>query len=95
MHVTTLKLPKELKQRISALVERSGGSAHAWMLSALARETELAELREGFISEALEAANEIDAGGPVYTMKDVHAYLRARAKGGSDLKPSPVKARRR
>lgn len=39
---TSLKLPDVLKKRIAALVEGSGRSAHAFMVEAIARETERA-----------------------------------------------------
>ena len=42
MSVTSLKLPDELKKRIAALVAGSGRSAYAFMVEAIARETERA-----------------------------------------------------
>lgn len=65
------------------------------MVDAIRREAELSEQREAFIKDAEKAAAEVDAGGPVYSMKDVHAYLRAKASGKSARRPRPVKVTRR
>ena len=92
---TTLKLPATLKARIGPLARRSGKTPHAWMVEALEREAERAELREGFIQDALEAADEIDRGGPLYAAEDVRAYLIGRAEGKGTTRPKPVAGRRR
>ncbi|MHB8872236.1 MAG: CopG family ribbon-helix-helix protein [Myxococcaceae bacterium] len=56
---TTLKLPAELKSRIEPLAAQEGKTPHAWMVDALKTQTELAELRRGFIRDALESAAEV------------------------------------
>lgn len=70
-------------------------SPHAWMVDALRREAALSELRERFLEEAEQAAEEIDAGGPVYELQDVHAYLRAKLRGRSARRPAPARAKPR
>jgi len=50
----------------------------------------LSERREAFLAEALASAAETDAGGPLYAMEDVHAYIRARAAGRMPELPKPV-----
>ncbi len=87
---TTLKLPDELKSRIAPLAESAGKTPHAWMVEALQAQAELAELRESFVAEALASAAETDAGGPLYAMEDVHAYIRARAAGRKPSRPKPL-----
>lgn len=95
MPVTTLKLPAQLKARIGPLARLSGKSPHAWMLDALHKEAELSEAREQFITEALEAAQGIDEGEPVFSMEDVHAFVRARAKGERTRRPKALRASKR
>lgn len=92
---TTLKLPDELKARIAPLAESAGKTPHAWMVEALQAQAELAEMREAFLSEALASAAETDAGGPLYAMEDVHAYIRARAAGKKAARPKPIVRARR
>ena len=94
MNATTLKLPPELKKRIAPLARRSGKSPHAWMIDALMREAELSEVREQFIDEAEEAAADIDSGGFVYAMEDVHAYIRAKRHGRGARRPGSVDVKR-
>ncbi len=90
---TTLKLPKELKKRISPLAQSSGKTPHAWMLEALERQAALAELREQFVREAESAAAAIDAGAPLYAAGDIHAYVLARAAGKPARRPAAVRRR--
>ena len=54
MSVTSLKLPDALKKRIAALVEGSGRSAHAFMVEAIARETERASGSRSGLSRVLD-----------------------------------------
>ena len=87
---TTLKLPDELKARIAPLAELVGKTPHAWMIEALEAQAKLAEMRRSFIEDALASAAEVDAGGPLYAMEDVHAYIRARAAGKTVERPNPI-----
>ncbi|MBX7117285.1 MAG: hypothetical protein K1X64_23405 [Myxococcaceae bacterium] len=91
---TTLKLPDELKERIAPLAQKLGKTPHAWMVAALESEAERAERWEGFVGEAEEAAREIDAGGPVYAMDDVHVYFRSKVAGKKARRPKAVKISR-
>jgi len=88
---TTLKLPEELKARIATAAEKAGKTPHAFMLEALELQLERAEMRRSFLEDATAAAAEIDAGGPLYAMEDVHAYIQARVAGKSAKRPRPVK----
>lgn len=90
-----MKLPPELKQRITPLARRAGKTPHGWMVDALTRETHLAELREQFIDEALEAAADIDAGGATYSLEAVHAYAKAKLNGENPSRPAPLRNRTR
>ncbi|MFN0314430.1 MAG: CopG family transcriptional regulator [Burkholderiales bacterium] len=92
---TTLKLPEQLKARIAPLAEASGKTAHAWMVEALEAQAALAEMRRAFLDEALASAAQVDAGGPLYAMEDVHAYIRTLASGKPAKRPKPVKPARK
>jgi hypothetical protein len=54
----------------------------------------LAERRKKFIADAEASAADVDAGGPLYAAKDVHAYIVARAAGKAVRKPQPVRRAR-
>ena len=87
---TTLKLPEELKARIAPLAESAIKTPHAWMIEALEAQAKLAEMRLSFIRDAQTSAAEVDAGGALYAMQDVHEYILAKAAGKSAKHPKPA-----
>ena len=87
---TTLKLTEELKTRIAPLAKSAAKTPHAWMVEALEAQAKLAEMRLSFINDALTSAAAVDAGGSLYAMQDVHAYILARADGKPAKRPKPV-----
>lgn len=89
---TTLKLPDELKVRITSAAQASGKSPHAFMIEALEAQARLAEMRQSFINDAIASVDEVDAGGALYAMKDVQAYILARTSGKAAKRPQPVRA---
>ena len=84
---TTLKLSPELKTRIARVAKGTGQTPHAFMIEALARETEQAERRRRMTADALAARAEFERTGLGYAMEDVHLHLRARLKGRTAAKP--------
>lgn len=94
MGATSLKLPDELKKRIQTLVSGTGQSVHAFMVDAIARETERVELRRRFGEEARQAEEEALASGRVYDADEVFAYLKERAAGKKAKRPRPKAWRR-
>lgn len=87
---TTLKLPEELKARIASSAQASGMSPHAFMLGALEAQVRLSEMRQSFIADALASGAEVDAGGALYAMEDVQAYIVARTSGKAAKRPKSV-----
>lgn len=88
---TTLKLPAELKERITPLAESAGKSAHAWMVEALEQQAVAAEKRLAFVAAALAARAKVAETGLVYPAEHVHAYIRAKARGKKPRRPDPVR----
>ena len=84
---TTLKLPPDLKERISRVVHGTGQTAHAFMLEAIRAQTERAERHQDFTAAALKAREEFARTGTAYAMEEVHAYVKARASGTKPAKP--------
>lgn len=87
---TTLKLPEELKARIASAAQASGKSPHAFMIEALEAQARMAEMRQSFIDDAIASAAEVDAGGALYAMEDVQAYILARTVGKTAKRPKPI-----
>lgn len=86
---TSLKLPAELKARVDALAEAAGKSPHAFMVEAIEREAARAERYEAFLSEALEADDDMERTGLYYAAEDVFRYMTARAEGKRARRPRP------
>ena len=87
MGATSLKLPDDLKKRIQALVSGTDQTAHAFMVGAIARETERAELRRRFGDEARQAEEKALASGKAYDAGEVFSHLKARAAGKKTRRP--------
>jgi predicted transcriptional regulator len=85
--VTTLKLPDQLKARIAALAREQDKTPHAFMVEAIAEQTERAERRHGFVTAALNAEREVAEDGAAYDADDVFAWLRARVAGTQPRRP--------
>jgi predicted transcriptional regulator len=94
MSATSLKLSKELKQRIGELVDGTNKTAHAFMIDAIEQVARQEELRRRFGAEAAAAEQETEHSGKVYDGKETFDYLEARVRGGTAKKPR-MKAWRR
>lgn len=86
---TTLKLPPDLKDRISKVIEGTGQTAHAFMVDAIRTQTECAERHREFVAAALAARAEFTRSRIGYAMEDIHPYINARAEGRKTRKPKP------
>ncbi|MBM3393344.1 MAG: ribbon-helix-helix protein, CopG family [Betaproteobacteria bacterium] len=87
MAATSIKLPDELKKRIDTLVADSGKTAHAFMVEAIERETERAELRRRFHADASAAEMEVNTSGKAFDAREVFDYLEGKLKGKKVSKP--------
>ncbi len=97
MMTTSLKLPDELKENIRRISAQCQTSPHAFMLQTLESEVQRRMLRDDFLADAQASAAEIDAGGSVYALADVHMWVKAkidaRANGQKVSDPKPMRAR--
>lgn len=88
---TTLKLPEDLRKRITPLAESAGKTPHAWMVEAIESQAALAERRRAFVAGALAAEKSVGRTGKVYAFEDVSRYMRALANGKAAKRPKPMK----
>jgi predicted transcriptional regulator len=89
MAATSIKLPDELKKRVSAAAKAAGQSPHAFMLAAIEQQTRLAEARRAFMQQALDARKSMEESGVGYEASEVHAYLARRAESKRVRRPKP------
>ena len=76
MSTTTLRLPPDLRERISKLAEESGTTAHSFMLEAIAERVANEELRRAFLEESdNRIANLVETGMGI-EWADMRGYLR-------------------
>ena len=92
---TTLKIPEDLKVRLSALADAEGKSPHAWMIEALEREARRAERRQEYLAAGDAALVAYEKNGIAYAIEDVERYVVALAEGGKAPKPKPTKRTRK
>jgi predicted transcriptional regulator len=84
---TTIRLSKELKERIARLVEGSDQSMHAFLLEAIEQRTSEAERRREFVQAAVAAREDMSQTGKGFPADKVHAYVRPRAAGKKVVGP--------
>jgi len=89
MATTSLKLPDALKERVIKLAEIAGKTPHAFMVEAIATETERIEEDRAFMARAIEAKKHYDETGIGYPAEEVYEYIREKLKGNNppDLIP--------
>jgi predicted transcriptional regulator len=91
MSTTTIRLPEELKARISAVTKRSGTTAHSFILDAIAEKTAEQERRSEFHDLAEERYANIVASGKTVPWGEMRQYLESRLAGGKPKRPTAKK----
>lgn len=87
MSTTSLKLPEDVKQLAVAVAKRQGVTPHAFMVDAIRAAVAAAEKRAAFVSGAVASRAETLKSGKGYSADEVHAYVRARARGKAASRP--------
>jgi len=88
---TTIRIEDDLKNRVLAAAEKAGKTAHAFMMDAIARTVEQAELDNAFHALAEERWANICSTGKSVAWEDAKVYLVARANGERPRKPAARK----
>jgi predicted transcriptional regulator len=87
MSATSLKLPDDLKQRLAQLAANAGQTPHAYMIDALSREAERADLQAKFAADADRSEKQTLASGKAHSLNAAFDYLEARLSGKKVKKP--------
>ena len=94
MTTTTIRIEDDLKARLAVAAERAGTTAHAFILEAIARTVEQAELDDEFHRIAEERWANVLATTKTVSWDDAKVYLEGRARGDRPRKPAARKLRR-
>ena len=94
MSTTTIRIEDDLKARVAAAADRSGKTAHAFMLDAIAQTVEQVELDDDFHRVADARWAKVLASGKTVAWDQAKAFLEARSRGERPPKPAARKAGR-
>jgi predicted transcriptional regulator len=94
MATTTIRIDDKLKTRVAAAAERTGKTAHAFILDAIAQTVEHVEQDDEFHSLTDERWAKVLAKGKTVPWDEAKAYLAARARGEGLVKPAARKLAR-
>ncbi len=88
MATTTIRIEDDLKARIAAAAERTGKTAHAFMLDAIAQTVEGDELDDAFRQTADTRWANLLATGKTVPWDEAKSWLESRSRGENPAKPS-------
>ncbi len=94
MSTTTIRIEDELKARVSAAAQRTGKTAHAFILDAISQTVEQAEQDEEFHRLADARWAKLMATGKTVAWDEARSYLEALSRGERARKPTARKAGR-
>ena len=91
MSTTTIRLPDDLKEKISRAAKRAGTTSHNFILEAIAEKAELTEQRNDFLSVAEARYAAIVASGRTIPWVDMQRYLKEKVAGKKVSRPAAKK----
>ena len=94
MSTTTIRLPEDLKARVAAAAERTGTTAHNFILQAIAEKASQEELRSDFNDVAEQRYAKIVATGKTIPWNEMRGYLADRVAGKTAIRPVAKKLNR-
>ena len=94
MSTTTIRLPDDLKEKVSRAAKLAGITSHNFILEAIAEKAELMEQRNNFLSVAESRYTAIVASGRTIPWADMQRYLKAKAAGKKATRPAAKKLAR-
>jgi len=94
MSTTTIRLPEELKARVTAAAKRAGTTSHNFILEAIAEKADQEERRGEFHDTAERRYAEIVASGKAIPWTEMRRYLENRLAGKKARRPAARKLAR-
>jgi predicted transcriptional regulator len=91
MTTTTIRMPEELKARVSKVVKRADTTTHSFILEAIAEKVGMEEQRIDFNRVADERFASIAATGKSIPWPAMREYLQGRTEGKKARRPAPRK----
>lgn len=91
MSTTTIRIDDELKSRVAAAAERTGQTAHAFIVEAIARTVEQVESEAAFDRLADDRWATLLANEKTVAWSDARKWLEARARGEGPRRPAARK----
>lgn len=88
MSTTTIRIPDELKARVSRLAEREGTSAHGLILEAISEKADALEQRQSFYAEAEARYARFLATGEAIVWDEMRGYVLKRMSGATPDPPA-------
>ena len=89
MSTTTIRLPRDLKDRIARAAQRAGTTPHGFILEAIAEKAALEERRADFLDTAERRYAEIVSSGETIPWSGMRRYLERRLAGARAPRPKP------
>jgi predicted transcriptional regulator len=90
-NTTSLKLPDELKEKVSTLAQCVAQTPHAYMVEAIEQKVARDEKRREFVQSALDSRAEFKRTGIVYDGDAALKYFRDLVAGKKVKRPKPIK----
>lgn len=94
MSTTTIRIEDSLKARVAAAAERTGKTAHAFILDAIAQTVEQLEQDDAFDRVADQRWAKLLASGKTVAWDDAKVYLERKVRGEAARKPTARKLMR-
>ena len=94
MSTTTIRLPEDLKTRVTAAAKRAGTSTHGFILEAIAEKARQDELRADFDAVAEDRYARIASSGETIPWEEMRGYLEERLAGKMAKRPQARKLAR-
>jgi predicted transcriptional regulator len=91
MTTTTIRMPEELKARVSKVVKRADTTTHSFILEAIAEKVGKEEQRIDFNRVADDRFANIAATGKSIPWQAMREYLQGRIEGKKTRRPVPRK----
>jgi predicted transcriptional regulator len=87
MSAASLKLPDQLKRRLTLLARNAGQTLNAFMVEALSREAQRVESRAEFVADAAKAERETLESGRSRSLDSAFRYLESKLAGAKSKLP--------